>query len=361
MSQKRYPHSHPAARGFTLMELMVVIVILVLLIGILLPALHSARAKSLKTTNLAQLSSIAKACESYQLAYQGVMPGYLKETDIADNSGVREVFTGNENLVLSLMGGMVSSTATIGTAFSNQAALNSYMGNDSSGSAQKIDIDKVGLGPQSAAGRQFGSFYSPKENELFAVTGTLTSDNNMPELVDGAGGSPILYYRATPPVGTGVSNAVGFCRSCSDAPSLVGSSAYFTFLRGTCVDYLDAVELNTAKGKYVDNKDTSLFSATHANSVNGGPGGRGTQAVADNQLAWWTIHESMSDVASAGQGNANQDSTGSDADIVKGQFVLIAAGPDGVFCDDTQNGGNLIKQASDRKNFDDVSVVGGIK
>jgi len=348
------------ARGFTLMELMVVIVILVLLIGILLPALHSARTKSMKTTNLAQLSGIAKACESYQLSYNGSAPGYLSDATIANDSTVREVFTGNENLVLSLLGGVVDNAATGGTAFSDAGTLTTHMGKDSTGSAQKIDIDRIGLGALTPNGRQLDAFYTPKENELFVVTGTVGSDNNMPELVDGGGGTPILYYRAQPQTGS-IPQPVGFCSTCGLAPtydtsSPPGTADHYTYLRATCVDYIEADSLRNAKGGVIDQKGQSLLSSSNANTINGSAGGRGQEAIADNQMAWWVIHESFSKLDGIAQHKGNNSD-----DSARGEFVLIAAGPDEVYSDSIQNDGELIQSIGEIKNFDDVSVAGGIK
>jgi len=350
VSDNRHRFRRPA--GFTLVELMVVIVILVLLIGILLPALHSARIKSMKTTNQAQLSSIAKACESYQTSYQGKAPGYFNDikygsdpgTDpdgIANDSSYYQNATANEGLVLSLMGGVVRNPTstngpTIGTAFSNQADIADMMGHDDDGNDQQIDIDAIGLGPQSPSGRQYGAFYTPKENELAVITGTTGDDNNMPEFVDGGGGQPILYMRATR----------------SDAANSVpvgwdgGGANHETYLRATVADYVHATALKSAKGGTVNQSELSLFSDTKA----------GSAAAANDQLAWWTIQPSASDLSGTSANNANEDD-----DVVKGAFVLLASGPDETYCDDLQNDDSPIDIIGDLKNFDDVAVSGGLQ
>lgn len=74
--------SGPAqCRGFTLVELLVVIGIIALLISILLPALNSARAASRATKCLSNLRSIGIACDAYSLANKGTIIPTVVWTD----------------------------------------------------------------------------------------------------------------------------------------------------------------------------------------------------------------------------------------------------------------------------------------
>ena len=63
-----------AEKRFTLIELLVVIAILAILAGILLPALGSAREKTLRTNCLGNLRQIGTALESYLDDHRNVLP-----------------------------------------------------------------------------------------------------------------------------------------------------------------------------------------------------------------------------------------------------------------------------------------------
>ena len=60
--------------AFTLVELLVVIAIIALLIGVLLPALSSARLASRRTATLARLRDLGTGCEAYASDFKGQLP-----------------------------------------------------------------------------------------------------------------------------------------------------------------------------------------------------------------------------------------------------------------------------------------------
>lgn len=75
------PSACPAAPGFTLIELIVVIGIVALLMGLLLPVLGTARVASMSAANLSNLRQIGMALVAYQNQHDGFFPMHSSSSD----------------------------------------------------------------------------------------------------------------------------------------------------------------------------------------------------------------------------------------------------------------------------------------
>lgn len=105
------------SRGFTLVELLVVIGIIVILIGILLPVAANVRKKGWVTSTNQEMSRIGSACQAYYNdfhAYPGPMPESSLDGDVTSPTtptGVTGMsnLTSSQNLTLGLLGGLTLS------------------------------------------------------------------------------------------------------------------------------------------------------------------------------------------------------------------------------------------------------------
>jgi len=76
------PPTASAARGFTLVELLIVVVILGILAGIVIPQINSATAESKESQIRANLSAVRSAIALYRVQHKEVYPGQGGETEL---------------------------------------------------------------------------------------------------------------------------------------------------------------------------------------------------------------------------------------------------------------------------------------
>jgi prepilin-type N-terminal cleavage/methylation domain-containing protein len=189
-------------RGFTLVELLVVIGIIALLVGILIPVVSNVRKSAYAANTKSLMQKISAACATYQLtfnAYPGIMPNMAYPGGaggmFADPS--YKNFTQSEDLVVTLAGGLKLNAAgkfEFDPQYLGQGPTNFNPLNPGKAHTAFISADPGDITPKDTAGTYQIGYTGNPINDL---NQPFVQDSPAPEFMDKfPDPRPIIYARA---------------------------------------------------------------------------------------------------------------------------------------------------------------------
>ncbi len=288
-------------RGFTLMEIMLVVAIILVLVALLVPSLSLAKKRARRVDNEALLNSIANAIQQYETTFNAYPGPPVSGMTIAAGPKM----SGTQALLLALGYTWVDESTsspdkppndalTVFGIPSNTSPNVIFNFTNANGTYKIVVNPSKPTGPRdhgnaspSGAYRALVPFYTPTNRELSPPTssGSGTWPNGgyadstpspkntfaFPTLIDHYSlPMPILYFRGTPGVaGTLTYDSSGNPdTSTAAANTVVGETANATFLRQENVEYLESTGFNTSMGISPDQSTSSPISNLYPGNGN---------------------------------------------------------------------------------------------
>ncbi|MFN7022187.1 MAG: type II secretion system protein [Phycisphaerales bacterium] len=179
--------STSARRGFSLLELLVVMAILVIVMSIVIPSLGNFRNSARRSASLQLMASLSTAVGQFNLD-QRRLPGYFSPREMGNTTNTD--FSAMENMLIDLSGGQTTDTGT-GILTVGPGGPNGTI---------RIDPARVGAPTNTATGSVSKAYFVPDPKFFVRQNGAgqraqangPARDN--PVIVD-AWGSPILAWR----------------------------------------------------------------------------------------------------------------------------------------------------------------------
>lgn len=311
------------SRGFSLIELMIVIVIIAIVVALVVPALGTARAVAKDADTRSLMSSVTQAASQFQLDNRRG-PGFFSAQEMAhtDNGDGGEGFSGMQNALLDLAGG-VSTTAPGGALGQDEVLVG-----PSATAGKNVVVNTAAIGTASSGKAYYvptAKYFKKQDGTDAAIRGIDNSGNSsasagnraLPELVD-TNGQPLLWWATNP-------QAVGSVEVLSDFAADTSGSGGGNASTSARVYWNPNAVFCSAKstgGQYRDNFLNSLLSSRNANKL-------------------------VTLTALLGNPNSpNDPNLTNRAEVLptaaRGSFVIHAAGRDGIYLNGNKGrGGNL--------------------
>lgn len=182
-------------RAFSLVELITVVSIIGVVIAILVPALGGARNIAKKTASQTLMNNVVQASLSFENDTRRP-PGYFSPSDMGNVTNAARGFTGMENVLLDLAGGVLGTRDSVGTMEDGWLSVGPTAGSD-----REVVVNPALIGSDAGGGGYFsppGDRYNAGENVAGNGQEASVGDHlALPDLVDNFG-QPILAWVRDP-------------------------------------------------------------------------------------------------------------------------------------------------------------------
>lgn len=313
------------SRGFTLLELLVVMFIIALVIAIVLPALAHVKTITKITATTAMMNRLSTATSQFEIDNKR-SPGYFSPREMGSASNASQGFTAMENAMLELTSGIVTSgsgpsVVTVGP---------------SSGNTVDVDLDLIGVDRAGATAywTPEPQFYIPQDGEEGGVQFGEDDHGRLPDVVD-AFGSPVLLWVED-------DTAIGSVQTVENFATLAsGGSEPSHFYLNSNAGFLKSESLGKLR------KDQTDTSAAHSRIGSGVSENNRSQSLAG--ILGHPAYPTPSDLS-----NGLDTLPGSG----RGKIVIHSAGPDGYYFGSADKRGQATSNGTIRYGLNFFNVNG---